>query len=227
MINRVIILASLSFLGAASQAQTLRLVRAVGEAVITVKPDLAKVNVGVVTQANTAREAAGVNATQVEAVLAQLRQVLGPTADMKTISYSLTPNYKYNQGSPPTLIGYTASNNVEANISDLSLIGTVIDAAAEAGANNVGSLLFTIKDQEPVRLQVLGMAAKQARGHAEAIAAGLGARIGSIFTATEGATISLPIVRTESPGPTATATPIETGLVQIRATVTVEAELLQ
>ena len=227
MTKGIFILASLSFLSTAAQSQTPRLVRAVGEAVITVKPDLAKLNVGVVTQANTAREANAQNAAQVEAVLAQLHQLLGPTADIKTTSYSLTPNYRYNQDSPPVLIGYTASNNVEVNITDLSVVGSVIDAASQAGANNVGGLQFTIKDQEPLRVQVLGMAAKQGRAYAEAIAAGLGARIGSVFAASEGATVSPPIVRGDTPGPAAPTTPIETGLVQIRATVTIDAELLQ
>ena len=226
MTKAIFTLASVWFLSTAAQSQTPRLVRAVGEAVITVKPDLAKLNVGVVTQANTAREANAQNAAQVQAVLAQLNQVLGPTADIKTTSYSLTPNYKYNQGSPPTLIGYTASNNVEVNIGDLSVVGSVIDAASLAGANNVGGLQFTVKDEEPLRLQVLGMAAKQGRAHAEAIAAGIGARIGSVFAASEGTAVSPPIVRADTSSP-APSTPIETGLVQIRGTVTIEAELLQ
>ncbi len=225
MTKSIFILASVPFLCSALQAQTSRLVRAVGEAVLAVKPDLAKLNVGVVTQANTAREANMQNAAQVDAVLAQLRQVLGPAADLQTTSYSLTPNYRYIQGSPPTLLGYTATNNVEVNISDLSIVGSVIDAASQAGANNVGGLQFTIRDQDPVRLQVLGMAAKRGRAHAEAIAAGLGARIGSVYAASEGASFS-PLTRVDA-GPAAPTTPIETGLVQVRATVTIEAELLQ
>ena len=226
MTKGVFILASVSFLSNAAQAQTPRLVRAVGEAAISVKPDLARLNVGVVTQASTARDAAAQNALQVEAVLARLRQVLGPAADLRTTSYSLTPNYKYTQGAPPTLIDYTASNNVEVNIGDLSLVGAVIDTASQAGANSVGGLQFTVRDQEPVRQQVLGLAAKQGKAHAEAIAAGLGGHIGAIFAAAEGATVS-PIGRADTPGATAPTTPIETGLVQIRATVTIEAELLQ
>ena len=224
MIKSVFLLAAVSFLNATAQAQTARLVRAAGEAVIRVKPDLAILNVGVVTQANTARDANLQNAAQVDAVLAQLRQVLGASADIKTTSYSLTPNYRYSQTSPPTLIGYTVSNNVEVNIADLSVVGSVIDAASQAGANNIGSLQFTIKDQEPVRLQALGLAAKQGKAHAEAIAAGLGARIGSVVTASEGATVT-PIVRGDTPTAAGT-TPIETGLVQVRATVAIEAELL-
>ncbi len=227
MFRSLFILAAASFLGVAVEAQTPRLVRAVGEAVISVKPDLARLSVGVVTQANTAREAGAQNAAQMEAVLGGLRQVLGSAADIHTTSYSLTPNYKYSQTAPPVLVGYTANNNLEVNISDLSLIGSTIDAASDAGANNVGGLLFTISDQEPLRRQVLGMAAKQGRAHAEAIAAGLGARIGSVFAASEATSFSPGPAPSEAPGRSVTPTPIETGLVQVRATVTIDAELLQ
>ena len=227
MTKGAFILSLMWFLSVAAPAQTPRVVRAVGEAVIMVRPDLARINVGVITQAATARDANVQNAARVEGVLAQLRQVLGPAADIQTTGYSLTPNYRYDRDSPPVLTGYTANNNVEVNISDLSLVGTVIDAASQAGANTVGGLQFTIKDPEPVRMRALGQAAKQGRAHAEAIVAGLGARIGAILAASEGATISPPIVRGDAPPTAAGATPIETGLVQVRATVTIDAELLQ
>src|SRR5262245_39057392 len=68
-------------------------VRAFGEATISVKPDLARVQFSVVTQASTAQEAADRNATQVNAVLAALRSALGSNADLKTLSYSLYANY--------------------------------------------------------------------------------------------------------------------------------------
>jgi hypothetical protein len=226
MTKRVLVLAVMPILSGAAPAQTSRLVRAVGEGVVTVRPDLAKLQVGVVTQANTARDANVQNAAQTEGVLAQLRQVLGANADIKTISYSLTPNYRYNQGAPPTLLGYTATNTVEVNIEDLSVVGSVIDAASQAGANSIGSLQFTIRDQEPLRRQALGLAARQGKTHAEAIAGGLGARVGAVVAASEGVSV-VPIIRGETPTAAAPATPIETGLVQVRATVTIEAELLQ
>jgi hypothetical protein len=215
------------FGGAQAQAQVAarRLVRATGDATLSVKPDQAKINVGVVTQANTAQEASTQNATQVDAVLARLRQVLGAAGEMKTVGYSLTPNYKYPQGGgTPTLTGFTASNTVEVTTSDLSLIGKVIDTAIQAGATNVQGLRFTVKDTESLRAVVLAMAARQARAHAEGIATGLGVRLGAVITAQEGAVISVqPLdVRTAA----GASTPIETGTVEIQATVTVDIEIL-
>lgn len=221
--------ASLAFLNQALWAQgpqsSRHVVGASGMASVSAKPDQAKLDVGVVTQAATAQDAAAQNASQVDAVLAQLRAVLGSAADIKTISYSLSPNYRYPQGAPPVLTGYTASNTVEITMSDLSLIGKTIDAASQAGANNVQGLRFTIQDEEPLRQQALGLATKQARAHAQAIAAGLGGSLGATVTAQEGAGATL---RTLSAAPTgaATQTPIVTGVVEIQATVSIQVELL-
>jgi len=217
------------FGGAQAQAQVAarRLVRATGDATLSVKPDQAKINVGVVTQANTAQEASTQNATQVDAVLNRLRQVLGAVGEMKTIGYSLTANYKYPQGGgTPTLTGYTASNTVEVTTSDLSLIGKVIDTATQAGANNVGGLQFTVKDAESLRAVALAMAARQARAHAEGIATGLGIRLGAVITAQEGAVVSVQPLATQATTSAGASTPIETGTVEIHATVTVEVEIL-
>jgi uncharacterized protein YggE len=201
-------------------------VQAVGEASVSVHPDQAKIQVGVVTEAASAQEAASRNATQVDAVLAQLRTVLGSAGDVETSNYSLTPNYRQpRDGAQPVLTGYTASNTVEATTSDLAMVGKLIDAASRAGANNIAGLRFTLKDEEPARAAALALAAKRARAHAEAIASGLGVRTGAVVSAKEGAVFAYPQQRAMME--MASRTPIEPGLVDVRANVTVEVELLQ
>ncbi|MCL5743411.1 MAG: SIMPL domain-containing protein [Acidobacteria bacterium] len=209
-----------------AQTSAGRVVRATGQAMASVKPDQVKINVGVVTQAETAQAAASQNATQVAAVLNQLRPMLGAGSDLQTVGYSITPNYRYPQGQPAVLTGYTATNMVQVTTSDLSIIGKVIDTASQAGANSVQSLRFGIKDEDPVRSLVLGMAAKQARAHAEAIAGGLGARIGGVITAQEGIAVSPLTVDNRTVAAASPTTPIETGLVTVSATVTVDVELI-
>jgi uncharacterized protein YggE len=225
----ITVFATLTFLSSAvwGQAQAGRhLVGASGQATVSVKPDQAKLSVGVVTQAATAQAAAAQNATQVAAVLAQLGNILGPAADIKTIGYSLNPTYRYPQGAPPELTGYTASNTVEVTMTDLSLIGRTIDAASQAGANSVQGLQFSVQDEEPVRQQALGLATKQAKAHAQAIASGIGASLGAVVLAQEGGGVSVRTLTNAAPTAAATPTPIETGLVQIQATVSIQVELI-
>lgn len=200
-------------------------IRAVGSAGVSAKPDLVRIDLGVVTQAATAQEASTQNAVQVSAVLDKLRSVAGPGADIKTISYSLTPNYITPPGGgPATLQGYTVTNIVEVSTDNLasSMIGAIIDAAIAAGANRVQSVQFLLKNDQPVRAEALRMAAAQARSQVEAIASGLGVKPGAVLSAEEGSNYNIQPLNASAAG---TATPIQPGLIEVRATVTLELEI--
>jgi hypothetical protein len=123
------------------------------------------------------------------------------------------------------LDGYTATNTVEVTIEDLSLIGKVIDAAIGAGATNMNGLHFTVKEPEPLRQKALALAARQAMSNAAAIARGLGREVGAVLVASEGSNTAVPQLEFRDLAAASTTTPIETGLVEIHAIVTVEAEL--
>jgi len=206
-----------------------RLVRAVGEGKASGKPDQAQVDLAVVTQAGTAQDAAAQNANQTTAVLTQLRQLLGANADIKTLNYSLSPVYNYPpNGGQPTLTGFAANNTVEATVSDLSLPGKIIDTAIQAGANRVDGLRFTIKDDQPLRIQALRSASLQARAHADAIALGLGVRLGAVLGAAEGYSSGVVAAdRSVLAAAAAAPTPVQPGNVDITATVTLEIEIAQ
>jgi len=208
-------------------------IRVSGEAVVSAKPDQAQVAIGVVTQAATAQAAAAQNAQQLETTLKALRAALGAGADIKTISYSVTPNYQYpREGGNPTIKGYTASNTVQVKTGDLNQVGKIIDTATQAGANQVQSLQFTLKDEAAVRAQALREAAAKARAEADALASALGVKITRILLAEEAGS---PIVRpymadmamragAAAPPP---PTPIEPGAIEVRATVTLTVEIAQ
>jgi uncharacterized protein len=198
-------------------------VQAVGSATVSAPPDQVKVDIGVTTTADTAQDSSSQNATQMTAVIAQVRQVLGPAADIKTIGYSVSPNYR---GNPPVLAGYITTNTIEVTAGESAAIIKVIDSVSTVGATNIQGLRFAVRDDQPLRLQALAAAAKQAMGHAQAIAGGLGMRIGSVVAAQEGVA-SGPIVGAVTPGADRTPTPVEPGLVQVTATVTIVAQLTQ
>ena len=100
-------------------------------------------------QADTSQTAVTQNAQKLEATLAKLRQLLGANADIKTISYNVTPNYSYpKEGGEPTIAGYTATNIVRITLDDLTKVGTVIDTASEAGSNRIQNLRFMLRTKE-------------------------------------------------------------------------------
>ena len=205
-------------------------IRVNGEATVSAKPDQAEINIGVVTQATTGQAAASQNAQKQDAVLSELRKMLGAAAEIKTISYSLNPNYRYpREGGQPTITGYTASNIVQVKTEDLTQVGKVIDLATQSGANTIQSLRFTVKDEQRALAQALGQAAIRARAKAEAIAAALGLKIVRVLHIDEsGVAMPLPMntrAFAAEAGQAAVSTPIESGTVDFRATVTLTVEI--
>jgi uncharacterized protein len=194
-------------------------VRAAGEGVVYAKPDEAKIDIGVVTQAPTAQAAGAQNAAQTQAVLDRLHSVLGSKADIRTISYSLSPNYKFD-GGKSTIQGYSASNTVEVTSDDLAGIGKVVDAATAGGANQIQRLQFLLKDEKPARSEALRKAAQEARSNAEAMAGALGLKLGRVLSLEQNGTEPVR-PRFEAMAKVQSArTPIEAEPIEVRASVT-------
>jgi uncharacterized protein YggE len=206
-------------------------VRATAEAVVTVKPDQAQIDIGVVTQSPTARAAADDNARKSDAVIAALRKLLGQDADIKTISYALSPSYTYpKEGGQPKISGYMASNTVQVKTSDLKQVGEIIDTAYATGANNINSLQFNLKNDEAVRAQALREAAAKAKAKTETIASALGLKIIRVLFAEEsGPTIRPVYANMEMAQAKAgdVSTPVEPGTIEVRAIVTLTVEVGQ
>ena len=205
-------------------------IRVTGDARVTAKPDRVQIDIGVTTRAAQSQDAAAQNARQVEAVLAAVRKAAGPTAVLKTISYSLNPNYQYHpKGGEPTIDGYTALNVVQVTLDELGKIGAVIDAATESGANHVQGIQFTLRDQDAVRAEALREAALRARAEAEVLAAALGLKVLRVLTVEESSPRVMPLRVYNGAARAAAAeaapTPVEAGTLDITADVTLSVEV--
>jgi uncharacterized protein YggE len=199
-------------------------VRASGNASVFVQPDQVRIDATVTTQAATAQDASAQNATQTTALLAALGKLLGTGADIKTVNYYVTPNYKSTSNGGTVLTGYTASNTVEVTLGTLSTVGAVIDTATQGGATSVGGLAFTLKDSEPARAQALRAATLQAMGHAQAMASAMNKSAGVVVSLEEATAVRVPVLGGISSAPT-TTTPVTPGLIEVQASVVLQAEL--
>jgi uncharacterized protein YggE len=203
-------------------------IRVTGEASITIKPDQAQIDIGVVTEAKNAQAAASENAERVEAVLGELRKVLGPGADIKTTSYSLTPMYHYpKEGGAPTITGFSATNVIQVKTNELTQVGKIIDTAAQSSANRIQGLQFTLKDEQAAYTQALREAVARAKAKAEAIASALGLKIVRVLRAEEGGPAARPVYAEGMRARAATQvqTPVEPGTIDVRAMVTLTVEV--
>jgi uncharacterized protein len=175
-----------SQVNAQQNASPVSSIRVTGEAVATAKPERAQIDVGVLTQEKQSQAAATQNAKQLDAVLTALHKLLGNDADIKTINYSLSPEYQYRPiGGKAAVSSYTAINVVRVTVDDLDRIGPVIDAATQAGANHIESVQFTVKDPQALRAQALREAAAKARAAADVLASALNLKIVRVLSVEE------------------------------------------
>jgi uncharacterized protein YggE len=200
-----------------------------GEAVVQAKPDRVEVDLGVVTQSPDAKAAAAQNAQKLERVIQELRSQVGQNLQIKTIGYSLNPNYVYPpQGGEPKITGYIATNIVQAQSDDLLQAGPIIDTAIKAGANNVQALRFLLKNEEGIKAQALKEAATKARNKADALAASLGVKVVKVLQVIEGGEPVVPMYQRQFSLEAAKAdvsTPVEPGTLEVRAKVTLTVEI--
>jgi uncharacterized protein len=228
------IFGSLLLLGSTAQAQPKNdrprpsSITVNGDATIFAEPDLAQIDIGVVTQARSAPEASKENAERLTRVMTEVKKNLDKGDEVKTAGYSLTPNYRYPQGGKPEIVGYTASNTLRIKTTNLAQVGRLIDGAMQAGANNVNRLVFTLKDEQAAQLEALRTATAKAKTKAEAIAASLGLKIVRIASINEGERTVQPIFRQAmaaraeaAPAPT----PVEPGTVEVRSSLSMTVEV--
>jgi uncharacterized protein len=236
MSQSLCILAALALAPVGVRAQSERppipSMRVTGEATVTTKPDQAQIDIGVVTQAGTAEAAVAQNAQKLDVALAELRKALGPEDEIKTIGYSLSPNYRYPQeGGQPTITSYTASNILQVKTGKLNEVGNIIDLTTRSGANNVQRLVFTLKDEAAVRTRALQEAATKARTKAGALASALNLKIVRVLMAEEGSQDVHPIYdrpkRFLETQAASAPTPVEPGTIEVHATVTLTVEITQ
>ncbi len=201
-----------------------------GDSIVQAQPDTAIVQIGVVTQNKSALAAQNENARKSEAVVRAVREAAGANAEVKTSGYSLQPQRVYKENQPPTIVGYEARNNVTVTLSDLNRVGAVIDAASDAGANNVDNLSFTLRRDQPAKAQALRDATMEAMAKAQTLAQALGGRVTRILQVQEEGTVRpLPFYRQETLAYSRAAadiqTPIEVGTLDITSRVQLTAEI--
>jgi uncharacterized protein len=188
-----------------------------GTGTVQTVPDQAQFSLGVETKGPTAREALAANSERMRRVLAALDAAGIAKGDVQTQDVSVSRSYPND--------GYSADNSVLVTIRDLARAGSILDAASNAGADNVyGPTLSRSNQDELNELQAKALreAVDNARAKARALAEAAGVHLGSVTAIMESGAEPMPYydVALAKRTPTAEA-PIEPGKQEIQATVRV------
>lgn len=189
-----------------------------GTGTITSVPDEATFTVGVQTQGSTAREALAANSEQMRRVIEAVRSAGVAKDDVQTQDVSVSANYSEEN----RIDGYAANNSVLVTIHGISSAGKVLDAASNAGANQVYGPTLSRSDEDDLQAKALREAVGDAQKKAEALAAAAGVSLGRVTAITEGVSGGAePYYAGDLRLAKSSDAPIEPGTQDIRATVSV------
>ena len=154
---------------------------------VKVTPDRANIQISVQTKAVTAAAAAAENATRQKAVIDALR-ALGLKADqISTTGYNVMPEQRYEPNKEPVIVGYNVTNTISVEVTDLGMVGRIIDTSIAKGANMISSLNFYAANTDAARREAIALAIGKARQDAEAAARAAGGTIGGLLEVNVGA----------------------------------------
>jgi uncharacterized protein YggE len=193
----------------------------------SVAPDEAIVMLSVETKAKTSQESQQQNAELTAKVVAALKEAGIPEADITTAVYSLTPEYFYPENKEAQFADYKTTNGLRVTIRDMVHAGDVIDKASAAGANRVDSIQFDLSNsvRERMRQVVLTNAAANAKLKATVMASGLGVTLGDVKQVSESYYSVSPAPYYAAKESMVAATPIQSGTLEVSATVAVTYEI--
>ncbi len=133
----------------------------------TAIPDTAEINLGIQINKTTV-EAAQKEANQkINKITDELKKLGIEEKFIKTINYSVYPDYDYQAGQK--IVGYNVNITLQCRVKDFEKINKVVDTATSLGANQIGSLSFTIDDEKleelktEARNQAIDKAQKKAK----------------------------------------------------------------
>jgi len=202
-----------------------------GTAVENYPPDNLVITLSVETIENTAQKAVSENSIKAESVINKLKNLINQNAGdtIKTSYYSVQPYYEYSESRKKSqLVGYKAINQVTVKTKNIKNAGLIIDGAVNSGANNVQGINFVLDKNEDYCNSVMSKAAAKAKEQANVIAKSLGVKIAGIKSVSTSCGVPnypRPMYFAKemmAAGSAITDTPIESGNIEVNATVNVE-----
>lgn len=157
-----------------------------GHAEVRVAPDRARFEVAVVTEGDSADAVLAEATTATTRVLEALRGADVPLEELRTRGVRLTPVWS---GRPrdagpdwrPRIRGYRAENRIEVSTAALDAVGRLLARAAEAGANELSPVEFSLEDDGEARATAIRTATARARAEARVLAEAASVTLGPVL----------------------------------------------
>ncbi|MCL6229356.1 SIMPL domain-containing protein [Bartonella bilalgolemii] len=149
-------------------------------------PDMAIINLAVVTHDITAQKALAANNKFMNDIMNTLKNNGIHTNDLQTSGlsiYQMTSDKK--QEKKNNEITYRVSNSLTVNIRDLANAGKIFDQAMALGVNSVNGITFTNANTKPLYKEARKKAVTEAIAKAETLAQAANVKLGKIIAINE------------------------------------------
>lgn len=202
----------------------------------SIAPDMAILNLSVLRQAKTAREALSANTEAMSQVLNAMKEAGVEERDLQTSNFNINPQYQYSRPSksgeqkPPKIVGYNVSNALTVRIRNLEDLGTILDQSVSLGVNNGGNVQFTNSNSDAPVEEARKNAMQRAIAKAKTLTTEAGVGLGKIVLISEqnrGRPRPKAFARTARMEAASDAVPIAAGENSYSVTVNVTWELQQ
>lgn len=140
-----------------------------GTGSISAMPDVLTIRLDVVTEHLDLTIAQQFNAEKISRVLQAITERGIPRENIRTVEYTIQPKYDYQNGEQ-LFTGYEVTHGLLIEIRDINEAGKIIDSAVQLGVNRVGNIQLQIKNPQPIYLQALALAIRDAEKKAQTIA---------------------------------------------------------
>lgn len=144
----------------------------------TTKDGKSRLSIGIIAEADTAKEAEVIFTARVEKITNLLKAKV-PEVDIR--SYQMMLNEPPRPWSEPEAAAYTARSGLLIDVDSLESVPAVADEAIAAGADREVSVEFALRDPTKARAEAIYEATKEAKLKAQAEAAALGIKLGPLL----------------------------------------------
>lgn len=163
------------------------------EGSVLAKPDVARIQSGVVSEAASAREALAANSATMQKLISALKAAGIAAADLQTSSLNVQPRYAHDRdGKAPRIDGYSVHNDLSVVVRELPRLGEILDQLVTLGANQIGGLHFDVSEADQLRDEARKAAIANARKRAELYAAAAGVALGDVLSISESEAVIAP-----------------------------------
>jgi len=164
-----------------------RTLQLTGKGEVFAPPDMATIDIGVVSEADSARAALDANTQAMSQIMDVLERLEIAGKDIRTSGFSVQPRYHHDprQIAGPRVVGYQVNNTVHVTVRRLDGLGRVLDQVVSGGSNTIQRLEFSFSEPERLMDEARAVASADAKRKAELFAASLGVKLGRIVSVVE------------------------------------------